>query len=130
MTWYITSSAKQSLILVATFASISFQSTSFILFGCFPYNAFTIPCCTNRSLTLLCHRPKFLDPSNLTTSNFIEEIPEIEPGALIPIVGIRATIYGEKIRKNEKKRTCRFNVVWKIAYVHRNKENDFHYVPN
>ena len=34
-------------------------------------------------------------------SNFAEEIPDIEPGPLIPIVEIRATIYGEN-NKNEK----------------------------
>ena len=96
MTWYITSSTKQSLIMAAVFASRSFQSILFIPSSCFPYNTFTIPCCTNRSLILLCHRPKFPDPSNLTMSNFVEEIPNIEPGALIPIFGIRAIINGEK----------------------------------
>ena len=96
MTWYITSSAKRSLIVAATFASRSFQSISFICSSCFLYNAFTIPCCTNKSLTLLYHRPKFPDPSNVTTSNFVEEISNIEPGAPIPIVGIHATINGEK----------------------------------
>ena len=78
MTWYITSSAKQSLIVATVFTFKSFQSISFIPSGYFSYNAFIIPCCTNRSLTFLCHRPKFLDPSNLTTSNFAEEIPNIK----------------------------------------------------
>ena len=96
MTWYITSSAKQNLIVATTFTSRSFQSISSIPSGCFPYSAFTIPCCTNRSFTLLCHRPKFPNLSNLTTSNFAEEIPDIKPSALIPIVGICAMIYGEK----------------------------------
>ena len=106
MTWYITSSAKQSLIVAATLASKSFQSMSSIPSGYFSYNAFTIPCCTNRSLTLLCHRLKFPNPSNLTKSNFIEEIPYIDPNmALIPIFVICATIYWRKIRKTRKKNT-------------------------
>ena len=35
-----------------------------------------------------------------------------------------------KIRENEKESTHRFNVVWQIAYVYGNKEEDFHYVSN
>ena len=35
-----------------------------------------------------------------------------------------------KIRENEKERTHRFNVVWQIAYVYENKEEDFDYVSN
>ena len=38
-------------------------------------------------------------------------------------------IPGEKLEKNEKK-THRFNVVRQIAYVHRNREEDFHYISN
>src|SRR6266508_2530866 len=30
---------------------------------------FIIPCCANRSFTLVCHSPKFSVPSNLVTSN-------------------------------------------------------------
>src|SRR5436189_6355168 len=47
--------------------------------------AFTIPCCTNRSLTLLCQRLKFPVPSNLIISNFADKIPDIVADALIPI---------------------------------------------
>ena len=32
-----------------------------------------------------------------------------------------------KIKENKKERTCRFNMVRQIAYVHGNKEEDFYY---
>ena len=35
-----------------------------------------------------------------------------------------------KIRKNEKKKIHRFNVIRQIAYVYENKEEDFDYVSN
>jgi hypothetical protein len=38
-------------------------------------NAFTITCCTNKSLTRLCHNSKLTDPSNFIMSNFIEDVP-------------------------------------------------------
>ena len=132
MTWYITSSAKQSLIVAATFASRSFQSMSFIPFGFFSYNAFTIPCYTNRSLTLLWHRPKILNPSNLTTSNFVEEIPNIELGTLIPIVELLCTINDEKSRKIKKnKKEEHGDLTWfgKLpTSTGTGKKRDFHYV--
>ena len=45
------------------------------------------------------------------------------------IVDVRATIPCEKLEKNKKK-THRFNVVQQIAYVHGNKEENFHYMSN
>ena len=35
-----------------------------------------------------------------------------------------------KITEKEKEKTHRFNIVWQIAYVHENMEEDFHYVSN
>src|SRR5881628_1568642 len=66
--------------------SSSFHSVFSMLSGFSSNRAFTIPCCTNRSLTLLCQRPKFPVPSNLIISNFADKIPDIVADALIPIV--------------------------------------------
>ena len=51
----------------------------------------------------------------------------IESRSDLKAVDFHATILGEKLEKNEKK-THRFNVVRQIVYVHRNKEEDFHYI--
>ena len=45
------------------------------------------------------------------------------------IVDVRETIPCEKLEKNKKK-THRFNVVQQIAYVHGNREENFHYMSN
>ena len=42
-------------------------------------------------------------------------------------VDFRATNFGEKLEKSENK-THRFNVVRQITYVHKNGEEDFHYM--
>ena len=49
----------------------------------------------------------------------------IESRSDLKVVDFHATILGEKLEKNKKK-TYRFNVVWQIVYVHKNKEEDFH----
>lgn len=46
-----------------------------------------MPCCTNKSLALLYHNTKFLDPSNLTLSDFVEDILDIVIYALMQVVG-------------------------------------------
>ena len=48
-------------------------------------------------------------------------------GSIYINVDFRATIFGEKLEKNEKK-IHRFNVVRQINYVHGNKEEDFYYI--
>jgi hypothetical protein len=68
MTLYITSSTSNSRIVLTAFMSSS-SHLSFVIFSSFfvfSCKAFTKPCYTNRSFTLLCHSPKLLVPSNLT----------------------------------------------------------------
>src|SRR3954469_13430175 len=87
-----------------------------MLSGPFSNRAFTIPCCTNRSLTLLCQRPKFPDPLNLIISNFADKIPDIVADALIPIVVAESPIDATLMKMNKEqthsksteKRTKRF----------------------
>src|SRR3954468_9368398 len=116
------SSDRQSLIVATAFASSSFHSVFSMLSGFSSNRAFTIPCCTNRSLTLLCQRPKFLVPSNLIISNFADKIPDIVTGALIPIVVAEAPIDATPMKKAHEEQTQSkstekghgdFNVVWR-----------------
>src|SRR5438270_11038713 len=79
------------MIVATAFASSSFHSVFSMLSSFSSNRAFTIPCCTNRSLTLLCQRPKFPVPSNLIISNFADKIPDIVADALIPVVGAEAS---------------------------------------
>src|SRR3954468_18736594 len=96
------SSDRQSLIVATAFASNSFHSVFSMLSGFSSNRVFTIPCCTNRSLTLLCQRPKFSVPSNLIISNFADKIPDIVADALIPIVGAESPIDAAPMKMNEE----------------------------
>jgi hypothetical protein len=81
MTSYMISSASNNRIVLTAFMSSSSHSSSVVFSGffVFPYKAFTKPCCTNRSFTLLCYSPKLPVPSNLTR-------PTVAIEALIAIV--------------------------------------------
>ena len=77
ITLYITSSAKHSWIILATFKSISFQSlfdvsTGFANFSC---KILWRPYCTSNAFTLFCHKAKFSLPLNFSTSNFVVKLP-------------------------------------------------------
>ncbi|KAH7663174.1 hypothetical protein IHE45_14G035800 [Dioscorea alata] len=76
----------------------SSQSSASILSGFFGCKAFRIPCCANRSFTLVCHNPKLPVPSNFTTSNFA------------PDIAISTTLWYQLLRKNK-------------ANKHKNKED-------
>ena len=86
MTSYMTSSASNSRIVLTAFMSSYSHSSSVIFSGffVFPYKAFTKPCCTNKSFTLLCHSPKLLILSNLTR-------PTVAIEALIAIVSTNSS---------------------------------------
>ena len=89
------------------------------------HNAFTIPRCTNKSLTRLCRNPKLLDPSNFIMSNFAKDvtIPAIVEPSFDTNCCCRTQqwwiIWNRKEKEIKRESRHKFNVVWQCAYVRR-----------
>src|SRR3954470_5658922 len=90
------------MIVATAFDFSSFHLVFSMLSGFSSDRAFTIPCCTNRSLTLLCQRPKFLVPLNLIISNFADKILDIVADALISVVVAKAPVDAAPVMSTEE----------------------------
>jgi hypothetical protein len=62
---------RHKCILAASSVGFSFLSSSSIFSSFFSFMPVKFPYYANRSLNLICHNPKLLEPSNFTTSNLV-----------------------------------------------------------